>query len=296
MSTATARYEIEHKSERLRAKSDALDSAVSTPGGLTPYGFIPGYVGHDAGEAEALCYMARRVLEGASLLTVARELEARGIGTKEGRAWHHSTVRAVLLNPAVAGLRIHRREVAGPASWAAIVDRDTWEQVRGVLADPARKRARPAQRYLLAGLVTNAAGAPMNGRPDRGRRTYSTRSGDDGPQVSIDADRLEDHVVTLVLAALDDAVVTAPPAADVGHGAVEQLEAELAELARLRGEGVRVAPGMVRGPRASPGPPRGCSDRGLDAAATLGTERPPRRPWSGQEGPADVGSRPGARL
>ena len=166
------------------------------------------------------------------------EVNGRGIVTKEGRPWHHSTVRTVLSDSHVAGLRVHRREIAGPATWAPIPDRDLWEQVRGVLADPARKRTRPAQRYLLAGLVSNATGQPMNGRPDKGRRTYSTRHGSD-PSVSIGADELEGHAVALVLAALDDAVVPTAPLANGGDsGAVEHLEAELAELARLRGEGV----------------------------------------------------------
>jgi DNA invertase Pin-like site-specific DNA recombinase len=236
---AVARHESEHRSERLRSKADDLARRGRPPGGRTPYGFLPGYSGHDRVEAKALRYMARRVLEGASLLAVARELDAKGIPTKEGRAWHHSTVRAVLLNPAVTGLRVHRRQVAGPAAWEPIIDRATWEQVRAVLADPARKRRRPPRRNLLVGMVQNPNGDPMNGRPEKGgRAAYATRP-PARPSLSIDAERLETYVVDAVLSVLHDADIPdetpdeLPTAADIAA-----VEAELADLARLRGEGV----------------------------------------------------------
>ncbi len=92
----------------------------------------------------------------------------------------HATVRAVVINPAVAGLRIHRRQIAGPGTWQPILDRPLWEQTRAALSDPARKRTRPARRYLLASMVTNSAGDPLIGCPDKtGRLVYATGPGPD---------------------------------------------------------------------------------------------------------------------
>lgn len=96
----------------------------------------------NADEAAALKMMARRMLEGSSLLALARELDAAGIKTKEGRPWHHSTVRVSLVNPAVAGLRVHRREIAGTGEWTPILDRAMWEEVKAVLSAPTDRPSR----------------------------------------------------------------------------------------------------------------------------------------------------------
>lgn len=235
-----AQHESERMGERVRAKNDELAASGKPPGGRPPYGYGAGYTVEPT-EAEAVRYMARRILEGASLLGLARELDARGVTTREGRPWHHASVRATLHNPAIAGLRVHRREVAGLGNWQPILDRQTWEEVRAVIADPSRKRTRPPQRYLLSGMVTNPAGDAMAGRPDKGaggttdRRCYATRA-PARPSLSIGADELEELVTEAVLIALDEAKLPIPEPTEVA-GAVEELEAELAQLAALRGEG-----------------------------------------------------------
>ena len=251
---AAAQHESERMGERLRAKGDELAASGKPPGGRPPFGYGPGYVVEPT-EAEAVRYMARRVLESASLLGVARELDARGTRTREGRGWHHSTVRAALVNPAVAGLRVHRREIAGPGAWEPVLDRQTWEEVRAVLKDPARKRKRPARRYLLSGMVENPIGQAMIGRPDKGaggaldRRCYATRS-PATPSLSVGADDLEALVVEAVLTALDDAALPVPETTESTAAEVEKVEAELAELAALRGAGtISLAEWMAaRGP------------------------------------------------
>lgn len=231
---AAAQHESERMGERLRAKHDELAAKGNFPGGRPPYGYSRGYV-VDEVEASAVRRMAKRVLEGASLLSIARELTAAGIPTREGRAWHHSSVRATLVNPAVAGLRVHRREVAGPGNWESVLDRDTWERVRAVLADPARKRTRPARQYLLAGLVRSTAGDPMNGRPEKSGPAYTTRYQAEVP-TSIDAERLEAHVVESVLIALRDWKPSEAPTDDLTAAAIAEIDGELTELAKLRGE------------------------------------------------------------
>lgn len=247
---AAAQHESERLSERSRVKNDELASRGRPPGGRPPYGYAwATQVGPGGGltrnyvvvpeEADALRRMARRVLEGASLLAIARELDAAGVATREGRPWHSSTVRAVLLNPAPASLRVHRREVAGPGDWEPVLDRGTWEEVRAVLADPARKRTRPARRYLLAGLVRNTNGDPLNGHPDHARQpTYATQS-PAKPSLSIDAGKLEALVVEAVLCTLDQSPLPLPGGMDSPSAGVEvtRLNAELDELAALRGRG-----------------------------------------------------------
>jgi len=235
-----AQAESERMGERLRAKNDDLARAGRPPGGRPKYGYGPGYVVDEA-EARWVRHAAGRVLAGWSLVRIARELDELGVPTRQRRApWHHSTVRNILVSPAIAGLRIHRREVAGPASWEPILDRDTWQRVRAVLADPARRKQRTGGPYLLSGLVRSPEGGHMNGRVRQVAdgtiaRSYGSRHGD-GISVEIGADRLEAAVVEAVLIRFDGAALPTPAATTEG-GAVDAVADEMADLARCRGEG-----------------------------------------------------------
>ena len=250
---AAACHESERTGERSRMKHDELAAKGRAPGGRPPYGYHwqamirPGgdvertYV-PDEPEAGQVRHMAARVLEGASLLAISRELDAAGVTTREGRPWHHSTVRSVLLNPAITGLRVHRREIAGSGTWEPILDRATWEQVRAVLADPARKRTRPARKHLLAGFVFNPAGEQMNGSKDKtGRPIYTTRV-PARQSLQVGAVNLEELITEAVLVLFDTTTLPTPgnPADDQRRAAGDEiagLEAELAELAEMRGAG-----------------------------------------------------------
>lgn len=246
-----AQHESERMGERLRIMHESLAAKGNAPGGKPPYGYQwtgPQRTGATYSinhvESKALKFMVRRVLEGASLLAVARELDASGVKTREGRQWHPSSVRASIINPAVTGLRVHRREIAGTGTWKPIIDRPTWEEVRAVVTDPARKRTRSPWKYLLSGLVENPQGQQMNGRPDRAgdgsrtRRTYSTRP-PAKPVLSVDADKLEALIVEAVLLRLDES----PPLPQIEGPSstgkeVAKIEQELEELATLRGNQV----------------------------------------------------------
>lgn len=260
---AAAQHESERIGERMKMKHEELASRGRAPGGRAPYGYgwaaqvnadgkvVRNYAIADE-EAAAVRTMAARVLEGASLLAVSRELDAAGITTREGRPWHHSTVRAALLNPAVAGLRVHRREVAGAGSWEPVLDRATWEQLRATLADPARKRTRPVRRHLLSGLVFNTVGERMNGSVDgAGRAIYTTRMPAQR-STQIPAPGLEELVVAAVLQRFDKTVMTTgstePDSPDGDE--ITRLEGELEELAQMRGRGdISMAEWMAaRGP------------------------------------------------
>jgi DNA invertase Pin-like site-specific DNA recombinase len=246
---AAAQHESERIGERMKMKHDELAAKGSAPGGRAPYGYTRGMLPDKEGrvrktyvvvpaEADALREMARLVLEGASQLAIARWLDSAGVPSREGRPWHGASARAALLNPAITGLRVHRREIAGPGDWEPILDRATWEEVRAVLADPSRRRTRPARKYLLAGLVFNAVGDQLNGGPDiTGRLIYTTRF-PAKQSMQIGAHKLEELVVEAVLVAFDKATLPSVQETTPAAGAeVVELEGELAELAALRGAG-----------------------------------------------------------
>jgi DNA invertase Pin-like site-specific DNA recombinase len=243
---AVARHESEHKAERQRSKTDELASQGVPYGGRAPFGYRwefsdqprnKGRLLIDPAQSQTLRWMAAQALAGQSMAAIARDLNQRGVPTDAGLHWRHSTVRQVLINPAPAGLRIHRGEVAGPGNWEPIFTRPEWEEIKATVADPARKHRRPTRKYLLTGLVQNTEGDPMIGGPDNGGRAYRTHV----PYktfASIDADKLEEHVVEMVLVALDDWRPEQPKVDDTAAAEVARLEAELAELADLRGKQV----------------------------------------------------------
>lgn len=167
---AVARYESEHKAERLQLKHEELARNGKPHGGKRPFGFAANGVDHDQAEADAIRDAAERLIAGEPAYAILRDWHERGITTPGGRRWHVSSLRHVLVSPRIAGLRQHRGVVVGPATWPPIVDQATWRQVCAVFADPERRRRQGApRRYLLTGLGIvcgrPGCGTPLIARP-----------------------------------------------------------------------------------------------------------------------------------
>jgi hypothetical protein len=73
---------------------------------------------------------------------------------RRNRLWNGTVVKAVLTNPRQAGLRVHRREVIGPAAWPAVLDRVTHERLIAVLTAPQPRI--PPRRSAFTGLIRSA--------------------------------------------------------------------------------------------------------------------------------------------
>jgi DNA invertase Pin-like site-specific DNA recombinase len=149
-----ARYESEHRSDRIRRKHRELAEAGKVSGGGNrPFGFERDRITHRPVEVELVREAARRVLVGESLYRIAADWTARGVDTSTGAPWSTTALKAFLIAPRIAGLRSHRGEVVGPAVWEPILGETTWKRVTAVLTDPGRKRKRPIRSYLLTGLL-----------------------------------------------------------------------------------------------------------------------------------------------
>jgi site-specific DNA recombinase len=159
-----ARYESEHRAERLRLKHEELArQGKNAGGGVRPFGFRPNRVDLDHAEAEEIRRAARRLVVGESVYAILTDWRARGITTPAGRVWLATSFRRMITSPRVAGLRQLRGEIVGPAAWQAILDRVTWEQVCAVFVDPARRKAHgPPHTYLMTGGLARC-GSPMPG-------------------------------------------------------------------------------------------------------------------------------------
>jgi site-specific DNA recombinase len=165
-----ARYESEHKAQRLQLKHEELARDGKPHGGQRAFGFAIDGVAHVPAEAAAVREAASRLIAGEPTYAILRDWHTRGILSPRGFRWHSTSFRHVMTSARIAGLRTYRGEVVGEATWEPIIDRATWEQVKAVFADPDRRRKQGAPRkYLLTGLGLvcgrEGCGRPLIARP-----------------------------------------------------------------------------------------------------------------------------------
>lgn len=151
------RYEVEQKSARQIAANQQARKAGRMPWTRRPFGYDladDGSIAVVPGEADELRAAAKLALDGASLASIARELDDRGVTTSTGGRWSVNAIKRLLVSRRHAGLVTYRGEVAGEGSWEPIFDRETHEQLVAVLTDPARRTAPDTRaKYLLSGLA-----------------------------------------------------------------------------------------------------------------------------------------------
>ncbi len=82
-------------------------------GGPRPFGFQKYRVAHHPVEAPVVQQLARRALAGETLTSLANWLQDEGITTTQGKEWWTSTVRTLLTNPRMWGMRVHQGQVIG---------------------------------------------------------------------------------------------------------------------------------------------------------------------------------------
>ena len=115
-----------------------------------------------------------------SATKLVQELNAAGHRTKRGKPFDKGILYKLLHNRTYVG-EVEHKGTAYPGEHEAIVDRDTWDKVRAILAENAHRRAsrtRAATPALLKGLIfgpDDRAMAPSHTRR-RGRlyRFYRT--------------------------------------------------------------------------------------------------------------------------
>jgi site-specific DNA recombinase len=206
-----ARYESEHRAERLRLKFDELARAGRPKGGgYRPFGFQADKLTVNETEASLLWEAAERVLAGDGLYAITRDWEARGLVTPAGNVWNTTSLRRALLAPRTAGLREHHERVLGPAAWPAIFDEMTRKRLLELFARDDRKRQGRPRIYLLSGIATcgqEGCGRPLVGasagakRPKYAcRKTVGTHFG--CGRTWIDAPALDSYVAEMVITAI----------------------------------------------------------------------------------------------
>ena len=126
MKGTVAKYEVEQKSVRQKAANQQR-AKNGKPWVQRSFGYDGNAIVPD--EAAAIRKACHALLNGATLWSIAKEWNAKGLKTSKGYQWEGSKVRQVLLRPAIAGLAVHDGEILDGVTpaWKPIIDRDTWE-------------------------------------------------------------------------------------------------------------------------------------------------------------------------
>jgi site-specific DNA recombinase len=165
--TAWAQYEGEQKATRQVAANLQRAQRGQVLWTRRPFGYdrAGAAVRIVKSEAAEIRKAAQKVLRGATVASIAAELNSRGVTTTMGGQWSVTSLKRALLSPRVAGRVVSKGEDYG-VSGLAILDADTADRLAAVLRDPRRKVAPSTQvKHLLSGLAVcgrqGCADAPM---------------------------------------------------------------------------------------------------------------------------------------
>lgn len=249
---AWARYESEHRSERVASRREKIAAAGTFLGGTRPFGYRSGGMALEPEEAAAVIEGTAAILRGESLRAVTAEWNRRGLRTtKAEQSWTPSAVRDVLTRARNAGLVRHRGRVVGAATWPRLVTEDQWRGVVGVLSDPKRRTSPGNQpRWLGSNLYRcGVCGGLMTvGTSGQARHpSYRCRVLERGEgHVTRQAKALDDYVSQVIVARLRrpdfaDTFTRAEPPAEIDVQAlrteVAGIDANREALARALGDG-----------------------------------------------------------
>jgi site-specific DNA recombinase len=242
-----ARGEIKRKGTRqvLANQQRALAGKRQT-GGHRPFGWCDDFTTVHPQEAPAIEAAAVLLLGGGSISGVAREWAKLGLrppqapyGPLVEMPWSRESVRQIMLNPAVAGLRAYHGEIVADGDWEPVLSVPTWQAFCALLTEPSRKRPQGV-RTLGGGLFQCRCGNQVEGSPtSHGAPGYrcklSTRT-NPGPHVSTGMAREIDEYVTEIvigLLATQPGLFTVNPEVDVTGLNAEKvaIRTRLAELA-----------------------------------------------------------------
>jgi DNA invertase Pin-like site-specific DNA recombinase len=234
-----ARYESEHRSDRVRRALDQVAERGKSQGGPRPYGWlrdmpkVAKFSTPDPVEAPIVAELTRRVIGGESIRSLAAELNKRGVPSVSGVPWSAGTVKNTVIRPRNAGLRDHRGEIVGAGDWPAIVDQESWEAAHALLTDPARRTSPGnAPARLMSGLMTcGVCGLPVRAGGSRGGvPVYRCSS---GKHVKRRVELVDGLVESYILALLEREQVGAPIAAEVPKDVRGQADAIRLRLEQL---------------------------------------------------------------
>lgn len=234
---AQAQSESDNTSKR-NTRKHATWAAQGVPavGGNRSFGYrhIPAVDGQPARlepeptESKAIRQIVKRIMKGESLRSCAQWLNDNGITTTTGGPWTGQTLRQMLRNPTLAGLRkLNGIETAG--NWKAIISPEEREELLCYFASVTPSGSEPVKRLLSGILKCGRCGAPMY--VSAGRYVcYKAVGSDACGSVSSSVQRLEVYVIDQLFTFLSAAEVGPTQEAVDPETIRNSIEAAIARL------------------------------------------------------------------
>ncbi|RNL52745.1 recombinase family protein [Arthrobacter oryzae] len=277
--TAWATYEVEQKADRQKLKNaaSAAKGEHYWREGIRPFGHNMDGTLHPE-EAPALVAVIDRIIDGAAVTTACRALNEAGLKTNRGKDWHSTSLRRILTNKRIAGIRVHRvyKEVPDkdnpghkvkelvseqeyPGAWKEIISADKFRTLGLTLTGRERPRKAKSRENLLTGIATcgltvydnyvmvgrECGGTVGQSRSNRGIASYRCS---EFKHNSKNADLTEEVVIDRVLLLITvqgaESVLNNRPDIDIAglrSKRVEKVSAWSGELLAARAAGVSLA-------------------------------------------------------
>lgn len=246
-----ARYESEHKSERVRRALEQ-NAQDGRPHGRVKYGWRRER-DEETGEVAEVLHpeqaavvqrIARQILAGDSLARITAELEAEGVPTANGGPWRRNSVRELALRERNAGRIVHRGQVVGDGAFPAILEPAVFDQVKAVLRAPERKTVMSKQSVTLLASIAlcGECGAKLRGSVNGRKPSYRCEEKGCVSRQRADVDAVVEGAILGRLARPDASALLAPAPNDDQTRALEEVR----ELrARLDGAADDYADGKI---------------------------------------------------
>jgi site-specific DNA recombinase len=242
-----ARYESEHKAERLLAKFEELAREGKPHGGERPFGYEKDGLTINQAEAELIREARDRLFHGEPTASIMRDWERRGVVGVRGKPLGATSFRRIMLRPRIAGLRQHEGEIIGAAKWKPIISPNDRTSLLAIFESPERVHGGRPQQYIFSGVLECARckGRMVGASKGKGLPMYGCYGQPHGDRhrTFVTAPAVEAYLVPIVTDLLDSREVWKELRARKGDSAREtalltQLrddERELEELASLKG-------------------------------------------------------------
>jgi len=169
---AIAKYEVEHKQERILRKVEELVAAGKIHNsGHRPFGYTRLFdgegprrkiLGEILNEAEVpyVKDWAARALTGEKLHSLVMDAIDKGVKTTTGGDFTYQAMRALLMSARISGRKEHKGVIKGQAVWPKIIEPEDSDTLRALLAKRSEEyraefgeRDATALKYPLSGLV-----------------------------------------------------------------------------------------------------------------------------------------------
>jgi site-specific DNA recombinase len=145
---AVARKESEDKSRRLKRKLLELRE-TGKPSGRLGYPYDNGGV-LNPDRLAIVHEVADRIINGESCGLIAADLTRRGVPTRSGGQWTHTSVRTMMRSPSLVSLIMHKGEFVGVGNWPPALDRATWDRCGAAMVETPKAST---GTYLLSGIA-----------------------------------------------------------------------------------------------------------------------------------------------